>query len=160
MAPLMNCTNIPVEVYENAGPLLVERLELMADSGGAGKFRGGLALRKDVVLRCKEALATLLTDRRKFAPFGVFGGKSGKKTEILLTRDGKEISLETKETRSLKLGDVLSFQLSGAGGYGDPGDRDAWRIEDDLADGYITEDGARRDYGVEIKDGKVVAAKA
>ena len=58
----------------------------------------------------------------------------------------------------LKQDDVLSFQLSGAGGYGNAGDRDAWRIEDDLADGYITEDGARRDYGVEIKDGKVVTA--
>ena len=160
MAPLMNCTNIPVEVYEHAGPLLVKRLELMADSGGAGKFRGGLGLRKDVQLRCKEALATLLTDRRKHEPFGVFGGSSGKKAEIILFRNGDSISLETKETRTLKKGDVLSFQLSGAGGYGDPAEREPRRIEDDLADGYVTEEGARRDYGVEIKDGKVVGGKA
>ncbi|MBH63352.1 MAG: 5-oxoprolinase [Alphaproteobacteria bacterium] len=157
MAPLMNCTNIPVEVYEHAGPLLVQRLELRADSGGAGKFRGGLGLRKDIILRCEEALATLLTDRRKFAPFGVFGGKSGEKTRIVLTRNGEQIDLETKETRTLQLDDVLSLRLSGAGGYGDPAERDAWRIEDDIADGYITEEGARRDYGVEIQDGKVVA---
>ena len=160
MAPLMNCTNIPVEVYEHSGPLFVKRLELMADSGGAGKFRGGLGLRKDVELRCTEALATLLTDRRKHAPFGVFGGKPGKCAELVLFRDGESISLETKETRPLKKGDVLSFQLSGAGGYGDTEERDLWRIEDDLADGYITEDGALRDYGVEIENGKVHRAKA
>lgn len=157
MAPLMNCTNIPVEVYEHAGPLMVQRLELRADSGGAGMFRGGLGIRKDIVLRCKEALATLLTDRRKFAPFGVFGGKPGEKTRIVLTRNGEERDLETKETRTLRLGDVLSLRLSGAGGYGNPTERDTWRIEDDLADGYITDEGARRDYGVEIKDGKVIA---
>ena len=157
MAPLMNCTNIPVEGYEHAGPLMVQRLELRADSGGAGMFRGGLGLRKDIVLRCKEALATLLTDRRKFAPFGVFGGKPGEKTRIVLTRNGEERDLETKETRTLRLGDVLSLRLSGAGGYGNPTERDTWRIEDDLADGYITDEGARRDYGVEIKDGKVIA---
>ena len=160
MAPLMNCTNIPVEVYEHAGPLLVKRLELIADSAGAGMFRGGLGLRKDVELRCKEAKVTLLTDRRKHAPFGVFGGGSGKCAEILLYRDGKAISLETKETRTLKEGDVLSFQLSGAGGYGDVAERDPWRIEDDLADGYITEEGALRDYGVEVENEKVRRAKA
>ena len=156
MAPLMNCTNIPVEVYENAGPLLVQRLELRTDSGGAGKFRGGLGLRKDIILRCKEALATLLTDRRKFAPFGVFGGEPGEKTRIVLTRNDEEFDLETKETLTLQLNDVLSLRLSGAGGYGNPLERDAWRIEDDLADGYITKEGAQQDYGVEIKDGKVI----
>ena len=136
---------------------MVHRLELRADSGGAGMFRGGRGIRKDIVLRCKEALATLLTDRRKFAPFGVFGGKPGEKTRIVLTRNGEERDLETKETRTLRLGDVLSLRLSGAGGYGNPTERDTWRIEDALADGYITDEGARRDYGVEIKDGKVIA---
>lgn len=160
MAPLMNCTNIPVEVYERAGPLRVKRLELMADSGGAGKFRGGLGLRKDVEVGCREALATLLTDRRKRAPFGVFGGGPGAKAEIVLFRDGESIQLETKETRLLKKGDVLSFRLSGAGGYGDPAGRDPRRIEDDLADGYVTEEGARRDYGVEVEDGRVTGAAA
>jgi N-methylhydantoinase B len=52
--------------------------------------------------------------------------------------------------------DVLSFRLSGAGGYGDPAEREAWRIEDDLADGYITAAGAQGDYGVLLRDGKVV----
>jgi N-methylhydantoinase B len=156
MAPLMNCTNIPVEVYEHAGPLLVERLELMADSAGAGKYRGGLGLRKDVRVRCRDATATMLTDRRKHAPFGVFGGKSGKRAQITLLRAGELMELETKETCRLELGDVLSFRLSGAGGYGDPAEREAWRIEDDLADGYITAAGAQGDYGVLLRDGKVV----
>ena len=156
MAPLMNCTNIPVEVYENAGPLLVKRLELIADSGGAGKFRGGLGLRKDVQLRCKQARVTMLTDRQKFAPYGVFGGQPGKKAQISVLRNGETLALETKETRALQKDDVLSFQLSGAGGYGEPGERAAWRIEADLADGYITQDGAQHDYGVRVRDGKVV----
>ena len=101
-----------------------------------------------------------MTDRRKRAPFGVFGGGSGGKAEIVLSRDGESIPLETKETRPLKKDDVLSFRLSGAGGYGDPAERDPWRIEDDLADGYVTEEGARRDYGVEIENGKVIGGGA
>lgn len=160
MAPLMNCTNIPVEVYEQAGPLLVQRLELMADSGGAGKYRGGLGIRKDVQLRCQQGRVSLLTDRRKFAPFGVFGGKPGKTCEIVLTRGNQLLELETKETRDLQKDDVLSFRLSGAGGYGEPEQREHWRIEDDLADGYVTEEGARRDYGVELQGGKVVKGES
>lgn len=156
MAPLMNCTNIPIEVYENAGPLLVKRLELIANSGGPGKFRGGLGLRKDILLRCREAKATLLSDRRKFAPYGIFGGQPGHKAKFTIYRGDQKIELESKETRMLQGGDVLSFQLSGAGGYGDVSERETWRIEDDLADGYITVDCAQEDYGVIIKNGKVV----
>ena len=72
-----------------------------------------------------------------------------------MVRDDQKIDLETKETRTLKRHDVLSFNLSGAGGYGEPGERETWRIEDDILDGYVTEEGAERDYGVRVEGGKV-----
>jgi N-methylhydantoinase B len=74
MAPVMNCSNIPVEVSEHNNPARVERFELVPDSGGAGKYRGGCGIRKDVRLLADEAMLTLLGDRHKFVPYGVFGG--------------------------------------------------------------------------------------
>ena len=77
MSPVMNCSNIPVEVLEAGNPLLFHRLEFIADSGGAGKFRGGCGLRKDVELRTDEAMVTLLGDRHVSQPYGLFGGAPG-----------------------------------------------------------------------------------
>ena len=79
----------------------------------------------------------------------------GKRARTVLTRDGSETELSSKQSLRLLRGDVLSYQLSGAGGYGPPGEREVQRIEADLADGFVTESGAQADYGVEISDGRV-----
>lgn len=150
LAPVMNCRNIPVEVHETNNPVRIRRLELMADSGGAGTFRGGAGLRKDIELLADEAVMTGLGDRHVTQPFGVFGGKPGTLARTVLNPESnRPRELGSKEVTPLAKGDVVSFQLSGAGGYGPPDARDPAAIERDLADGYVTPEGARRDYGYE-----------
>jgi N-methylhydantoinase B len=148
MAPVMNCANIPVEVHETNNPILIRQLGYLADTGGAGEFRGGCGLRKDVEIR-DAAVVTLLADRHKFPPYGLLGGKPGALSRTILVRDGKEIELTSKEVRELEPGDVLSFRLAGAGGYGDPSNRSRDAIERDLREGYLSEAGARDQYGYE-----------
>ena len=147
LSPVMNCTNIPVEVLEVHNPMLIERFEMIADSAGAGKFRGGCGIRKDVRIRNSTALVTNLGDRHVYRPYGLFGGRPGRLAETILNPDGEAVRLGSKESRIVAKGDVISWRLSGAGGYGDPKDRDPARIADDIADGYVTEEAARRDYG-------------
>lgn len=147
LAPVMNCRNIPVEVHETNNPVRIQRLELMADSGGAGEFRGGTGLRKDIELLAADAVMTGLGDRHVNQPYGVFGAGAGAAARTVLNPDGEARQLGSKDVTDLKRGDVVSFQLSGAGGYGDPRRRATDRIEADLADGYVTPEGARRDYG-------------
>ena len=147
LAPVMNCRNIPVEVHETNNPVRIRRLELMADSGGAGRFRGGAGLRKDIELLAEAAVMTGLGDRHASRPFGVFGGAAGQAARTILNPEGEARALGSKEVVGLKRGDVVSFQLAGAGGYGDPKDREPDRIAADMADGYVTAEGAARDYG-------------
>lgn len=151
LAPVMNCRNIPVEVHETNNPVRIHRLELMADSGGAGTYRGGAGLRKDIELLAASAMMTGLGDRHVNPPFGVFGGHPGALAKTVLNPAGEARALGSKEVVSLKRGDVVSFQLAGAGGYGPPADRTPERIEKDLADGYVTPAGAARDYGYKGK---------
>jgi N-methylhydantoinase B len=96
-----------------------------------------------------NSIATLshLGDRHRFAPYGVFGGKPGALAESILNPDGDAEQLHSKETRPVKRGDILSFRLSGAGGYGSPAERDHRAIAKDIADGYVTEGHAREEYG-------------
>lgn len=147
LAPVMNCCNIPVEVHETLNPVRIRRLELMTDTGGAGKFRGGCGLRKDIELLAESAAVTLLGDRHSVAPYGLFGGLPGAKAQTVLNPDGNAEPLGSKETRALRRGDVLSLRLSGGGGYGPPAERDPARIREDLLDGYVTPEAVRALYG-------------
>jgi N-methylhydantoinase B len=147
MSPVMNCSNIPVEVHETHNPVRVHCLALIPDTGGAGRWRGGCGLRKDIELLNSTATLSHLGDRHVYPPYGIFGGKSGALAESILNPQGNAEPLQSKETRAIKRGDILSFRLSGAGGYGPPAERDPAAIEQDIADGYVTEAGAAEDYG-------------
>ena len=147
MSPVMNCSNIPVEVHETHNPVRIHCLELIPDSGGAGQWRGGCGLRKDIELLNSTAVLSHLGDRHVYPPYGIFGGKDGALAETILNPQGNAEPVHSKETREIKRGDILSFRLSGAGGYGLPEKRDPAAIEQDIADGYVTEDAARKDYG-------------
>jgi N-methylhydantoinase B len=149
LSPVMNCSNIPVEVHETHNPIRVRRLEFIADTGGAGQWRGGCGLRKDVELLNSTAVFSNLTDRHRFQPYGLFGGEPGALGETLLNPDGNAQPLHSKGTYELKQGDVLSFRLSGAGGYGPAAERDPAAIARDISDGYVTPQGARDNYGWE-----------
>jgi len=147
MSPVMNCANIPVEVIEHTNPVRIERFELIPDSGGAGTYRGGCGIRKDVRVLADEAVLTLLGDRHKFAPYGVFGGGEAAKGQSIVYSGNEAKELGSKEVAVLRRDDVVSLRTSGAGGYGPASERDPTRIEQDIADGYVTELGARTAYG-------------
>ena len=138
LCPVFNCANVPVEVHETNNPIRIHRLELIPDSGGEGEFRGGCGIRKDVELLGEAATMVLLGDRHKTTPYGLFGGGPGTVARTVLLQDGVETDLGSKEVRQLVQGDVISFRLAGAGGYGDPLRRSPAAVEADLADGYIT----------------------
>ncbi len=147
LSPVMNCANIPVEVHETNNPVVIHRFELIPNSGGAGKYRGGCGIRKDVELRTGSAIMTLLSDRHESPGFGLFGGAPGTIAETVLNPDNGAKRLTSKAVHPLKRGDVVSFRLNGAGGYGPPSERSPAAVEDDLADGYITAEFAEEAYG-------------
>lgn len=145
--PVFNCANIPVEVHETINPMRVRQLGLMPDTGGAGRHRGGCGMRKDIEVMLDDTTLTLLSDRHETAPYGLFGGRPGAKGQTLLIRDGETIPLGSKEVCTLKRGDVVSFRLSGAGGYGDPAERSHEAISEDVREGYVSAEAAGRLYG-------------
>ena len=144
MSPVMNCSNVPVEVMEANNPIMFHCLEFIQDSGGAGRYRGGSGMRKDIEIMNSSALVTLLGDRHKNKPYGLFEGEGGALAKTTLYRNSKETALGSKQTLKLKKGDVISFHVSGGGGYGPASDRDPENVENDLADGYISQE--RADY--------------
>jgi N-methylhydantoinase B len=150
LCPVFNCANVPVEVHETNNPVRIHRLELIEDSSGAGRFRGGCGMRKDVELLTDDATVVLLGDRHKTAPYGLFGGRSGMPARTVLLRDGVATDLGSKEVRQLRRGDIISFRLAGAGGYGDPRERSREAVQDDVTDGFITRAMASSAYGVDL----------
>lgn len=147
LCPVFNCANVPVEVHETNNPIRINRFELIQDSGGAGRFRGGCGMRKDVELLRGEATVVLGGDRHKTAPYGLFGAGPGTPGRTMLQRGGVEADLGSKEVRHLQAGDVVSFRLAGAGGYGPPAERDPAAIRTDLEDGFVSAAAAEADYG-------------
>jgi N-methylhydantoinase B len=147
-----NGANTPVEIFESDTPLIVEKRELLADSGGAGKMKGGLGRR--VVFRIPDdAYAPLppvnlgiQSGRYRHPPEGLFNGKPGAKAQFLVNgKPGNPYGLT-----QLAPGDVVIMDAAGGGGYGDPLERDPEMVKEDVIQGYITLERAREDYKVVI----------
>lgn len=155
-----NIDGIPVEVNETSYPVLIERLELIPDSAGAGRNRGGHGVRKDVRMLGEDLSISNLTDRQRFAPPGILGGGPGELGRTILTREGAEPrTLASKGTYDLQRGDLVSTRLAGGGGYGDPLDRDPARVGADVADELLGPERAAARYGVVVSpDGTVDSA--
>jgi N-methylhydantoinase B len=147
-----NVTNIPVELHETRYPVVIDRLELIPDSGGAGRHRGGLGLRKDFTLLGEDLTFTNLMERTDSRPWGLQGGDGGDRGRTLLNPDDEGETLHPKGEYDLDHGDTVSFQLSGAGGYGDPTERDPDAVLEDVRRGYVTRDEARDAYGVVVAE--------
>lgn len=147
------CTAFPsntgagsIEVLESVSPLLVRHKELAQDSGGAGKFRGGLG--QDVILDIlsdKPINISLLSDRHKYPPLGLLGGQSGSKSVVALS-DGSRLHPKSRDL--LKSGEQLRIHFPGGGGYGPPSERDPAAVSRDIEYGYVSREAAERDYGV------------
>jgi N-methylhydantoinase B len=115
---MTNSMNTPVEALEHAYPVRLLRYSLRRQSGGAGKWRGGDGVIREMQFLTK-AQVTLLSERRKFAPYGLSGGTAGAAgANVLILRNGTEERLPSKFTRWVEEGDVLSIQTPGGGGWG------------------------------------------
>jgi len=128
---MTNTLNTPVEALESAYPLRVERYELIKGSGGDGRYRGGLGIRRDITIIDHTARVSLLTDRRRSRPYGLNGGDSGRAGKNMLIRDGVETPLPEKGTVTVCAGETLSLQTPGGGGYGSAAKRDEQAIKRD-----------------------------
>lgn len=143
--------NTPIEAVELEYPVRILKYEFIPDSGGAGKYRGGLTVRRDIEVLTDDISLARYGDRQRFAPFGLFGGKEGSKGKFILNPDTpEERQLKSKGLDVLNDGDVVSLRLPGAGGYGDPLERDPELLLQDVRDGKVTLESARDDYRVVI----------
>jgi N-methylhydantoinase B len=143
---MTNTANAPIEIIELEHPLTVERYALVPDSGGAGEYRGGVGLIRQL-RPCAEMSVTLDEMRPTIQPYGLFGGRGGACDYLRIEKaDGTKLLKSTK----VMPGDVCVIQTSGGGGWGDPLKRDFAAIESDVANGYVTIRGARDGYRVVI----------
>ena len=145
--------NVPNEVLEAEMPVLVEEYGYATDSAAPGKWRGGSAIR----FRMRNLQAgTLLTarglERFRFKAWGMHGGEPGGNTSVVLNPQQEQISLGQIDLIELNRNDVVEFISPTGGGYGDPRQRTAERVLDDVLEGYITPKSAQDDYGVLIKN--------
>ncbi len=150
MSYAFNASNIPVEAQEAHQPVVIERFEFIRDSAGAGRFRGGCGIRRDMRFLADEGKLTNLSERQRFRPYGLFGGQPGALARTVLNPGAGEEAVHGKQSREFAYADVISFQQSGAGGYGDPFAREPARVLADVLDDYVSVAAAREQYGVVI----------
>ena len=144
-----NMASFSVEVIEAENPLEVLDYEFVPDTGGAGKFRGGMSQRKTWRMLADEGILQVRADRQTHRPYGLQGGGPGAAGRNVLDPGlPSEQKLHAKLTMTLRKGQVFRHQLPGAGGWGDALERDLALVAKDLRDGLATIDGAARDYGV------------
>jgi N-methylhydantoinase B len=130
-------------------PVRFEEYSIVPDSGGAGKFRGGMAQTRKVRLLEEEAVLQLRSDKRLHPPFGLQGGKPGNpSSNILNTPDGESRLLPVPGMSPMQRDQVIEHTFAGGGGWGDPLDRDLGLIQADLLDEKITVEAAAVDYKV------------
>jgi N-methylhydantoinase B/oxoprolinase/acetone carboxylase alpha subunit len=114
---MTNTRNTPVEALEHYLPIRVERYSLRTGSGGRGKFRGGDGIGREFQFLA-PAQVNILSERRKFSPYGLAGGKAGKRGKNILVRGGKKILLGGKASFRVNKGDRIVVETPGGGGYG------------------------------------------
>jgi N-methylhydantoinase B len=147
---ISNTMNTPIEVLEMAFPVRVELYEINPDSGGAGRYRGGLGARRVWrLLPGADATGSLCMERMTSPPFGLIGGKPGAAAVVTLaTPDGAVRHLPSKGAFLAPAGSVVDMITPGSGGFGPVAERDRAAVGRDLVDGYVTDRAARDVYGI------------
>lgn len=161
-----NYKDFPVEVMEQKYPLRCDEVRLRCDSGGAGRFRGGLGVRRAFTVVDAQLSVSCLADRFRFRPYGLFGGLPGAANALRVVRGQSAQERTFQEEWStlspskvtdipLTSGDKYIILTGGGGGYGDPVERDPTLVLEDVLDGAVSMHEARRTYGVVIADAAV-----
>ena len=161
-----NTWNLPVEAIEMRYPIRIDRYELRQDSGGAGKWRGGLSIRRDYRLLAEKGKLSLLGNRVRVPPYGLFGGSHGAAARYTLDPGSDQERPAAPEFGAkksmipLRSGQVIAQETAGGGGYGDPLDRDPAAVLRDVVYGYVSAARAIEDYGVVVTSEGTVNAEA
>ncbi|MFO1060068.1 MAG: hydantoinase B/oxoprolinase family protein [Dongiaceae bacterium] len=153
-----NCRFNPTEVFETRFPLRVENCELIADSGGAGQWRGGLGYRRTLLVTEVPITGSQCSDRHVVKPWALFGGEPGGNGGTFIRKAGMErwttvkelygkVSTSKYSNVEFRPGDRVLLITPGGGGYGDPAERDRAAIEEDVRAGFVTPEAAARLYG-------------
>jgi N-methylhydantoinase B len=152
----------PIEAVEQLYPVRIERTALREDSGGPGRWRGGLGLTREVRIQVAGSQLSVLAEKAVLPPFGVSGGAAGATNRFWVRRKGQRVPASPLPGKvsgfPLELGDVLLMESSGGGGFGDPLERDPERVAADAAEGYVTSAAAEAIYGVVLREGAPDAA--
>lgn len=147
------------EMVERIYPLRVLRSELRPGSGGPGRHRGGLGLRREIRVEAPQARLSILSDRNLVPPYGVNGGRSGAPNSFHVVSAGRVIAPSDFPGKvsdfPLERGDVLVMESSGGGGYGPAAERTETEIRRDLAEGYVDEADLAV-YGARYRNGELV----
>jgi N-methylhydantoinase B len=143
-----NMASQSIEVTEAEQPIAITAYEFIADAMGPGKFRGGAPFRRDYRFLAEEGILQVRSDRRDFRPYGLYGGGPGKPSMNYLNPDGENRPLPSKLTMTIRRGDVFRHEVAGAGGWGDPLERDPAMVLRDVRNELVSPAAARADYGV------------
>jgi len=147
-----NAMIAPVEIIESEFPTRIERFELIKDSGGAGRFRGGLGIRREY-LNLEDARFSIRSMKHIIPPNGCAGGNTGRTGDIWInpgTDKAKRLPTRYADY-PLKAGDIFRLDTPGGGGYGDALARDAERVLADVRERVVSPEAAERDYGVVLR---------
>ena len=150
---MTNTSNMPIEATEmEFTKILARKYELKEDTGGAGQFRGGLGIERELEVLQDDVAYTGLGDRHKFHPWGLAGGKEGAAGAFYrVATDGTVTKMGHKTTSfPLKKGDVIRVTTPGAGGYGDPMKRDPEKVLKDVREKKVSAEAAKKEYGVVV----------
>lgn len=143
----------PAEVTETEQPIEILCSEFVQDSGGAGKYRGGMSMRRSYRLLEEEAVLQVRADRRTFRPYGLYGGGPGRPSVNIMNPGTEDRLLPAKVTMTMKRGEVFHHEQPGAGGWGDPLERELSWVARDVRNEFVSRESARNDYGVVIAAG-------
>ncbi|MBI3976811.1 MAG: hydantoinase B/oxoprolinase family protein [Chloroflexi bacterium] len=146
----VSTANTPCEVIELDYPLRIRRYAYLQDTGGAGRYRGGLGMARDYQVLADDIMIQVRSDRRKVRPYGLFGGKPGTASANVVNPGPNEQALPSKFMVWLNAGDVYHCRLAGAGGWGDPLDRDPAGVQRDVRNEKISPAYAAHEHGVVI----------
>lgn len=156
---ISNTMNTPIEILEASFPVRVDRYEIVSDSGGAGKWRGGCGVLRVWKVVGNPAQASVCCERTKSPPFGLAGGRAGLGARVAVVgADGVQRELNSKGSFSVPPSCEVWLRAPGSGGYGPPSERDRARVRDDVINGYVTPESAASDYG--MRDPTSVACAA